>query len=233
MGNLHSLDSPRPRFEGSHHFPPYSILCNSPPHLHPNGSFSWDSQSGVPKLFRFRLPGLWTLIAPRPKLGSGQSLNQSCSSPRELSNGVSHFTCTHRNRVDSDFWWSGVKLPVWLPALLSTITCAAYVQMAMRGHFGHLHFKTFPTVPIMPQCKVFWPLQSCSKFLGVMEDSQVPFSRVWVTTSQLPQSGVATRSLESNWSKVYVSCERCTILANLVYSMIIKVMVIVKTLDNT
>jgi len=98
---LDSLDSPRPRLGGSHHLPPYNILCNFPPHLHPNGSFSRDSQSGVLKLSRFGLPGLWTLITPRPKLGSGRGLNQSCGSCWELSNGVSHFTCTHRNWVDS------------------------------------------------------------------------------------------------------------------------------------
>jgi len=99
--NLDSLDSPRPGLGGSHHLPPYSILYSSPPDLHPNGSFSWDSQSGVLKLSRFGLPGLWTLITPRPKLGLGQGLNQSCSSLQELSNDVLYFTCTHWNWVDS------------------------------------------------------------------------------------------------------------------------------------
>jgi len=36
-GNTDSLDSPWPGLEGSHHLPPYSILCVAPPHLHPNG----------------------------------------------------------------------------------------------------------------------------------------------------------------------------------------------------
>jgi len=89
------------RTRGSHHLPQYSILCNSPPHLHPNGSFSWDSQNGVLNLSWFGLLGLWTRITSRPKLGSRRGLNQSCSSPWELSNSVSHFTCTHWNRVDS------------------------------------------------------------------------------------------------------------------------------------
>jgi hypothetical protein len=61
-GNLDSFDSPRPRFEGSHHLPPYSILCNSPLRLHPNGIFSRGSQSGVPKLSRFALSGIWASI---------------------------------------------------------------------------------------------------------------------------------------------------------------------------
>jgi hypothetical protein len=62
MGNLDSLDSPRPGLGGSHHLPPYNILCSSPLRIHPNDTFSWDSQSGVPKLSRFALPGLWASI---------------------------------------------------------------------------------------------------------------------------------------------------------------------------
>ncbi len=99
--DLDSLDSPRPGLGGNHHLPPYSILCSSARRLHPNGSFSRDSQSGVPKLSWFGLSGLWAFITSRPKLGSGRGLNQSCSSLQELFNGVSHFTCTHRDRVDS------------------------------------------------------------------------------------------------------------------------------------
>ncbi len=87
---LDSLDSPRPRLGGSHHLPPYSILCTSPPRLHPNGSFSRDSQGGVPKLSRVGVPGLWMNITSRPDLRSGRGLNQSCSSSRELSNAMSH-----------------------------------------------------------------------------------------------------------------------------------------------
>ncbi len=61
-GNTDSLDSPQPELGGSHHLPTYSILYITPPHLHPNGTFSSDSQSGVPKLSRFGLSGLWAFI---------------------------------------------------------------------------------------------------------------------------------------------------------------------------
>jgi hypothetical protein len=98
---LDSLDSPRPGLEGSHHLPPYSIFCVSSPHLHPNGTFSRDSQNRVSKLSRFGLPRFWAFITSRSNLRLGQGLNQSCSSLRELSNGVSHFTYTHRDWVDS------------------------------------------------------------------------------------------------------------------------------------
>jgi hypothetical protein len=100
-GNTDSLDSPRLGLEGSHHLPSYSILCVTPPHLHPNGSFSRDSWSGVPKLSQFGLPGLWELITPSSDLWLGRGLNQTCSPPQELSNGVLHSTCTCRGRVNS------------------------------------------------------------------------------------------------------------------------------------
>jgi hypothetical protein len=63
--------------------------------------FSRDSQCGVPKLSRFGLPRLWAFITSRSELGTGRGLSQSCSFRRELSNGVLHFTCTHRDWVDS------------------------------------------------------------------------------------------------------------------------------------
>jgi hypothetical protein len=86
---------------GSHHLPPYSILCASPQHLHPNGFLSRDSQGGVPKLSQFGLPPLCEIIIFFLNLWLGWGLKQTCSSHRELCNGVSHFTYTHRGRVDS------------------------------------------------------------------------------------------------------------------------------------
>ncbi len=100
-GNTDSLDSPRPGLEGSHHLPPYSIICVTPPHSHLNGFYSRDSQGGVLKVSRFGLPGLWELITPGSDLGLGWGLKQTCSSSQELSNGVLHSICTHRDRVDS------------------------------------------------------------------------------------------------------------------------------------
>jgi hypothetical protein len=107
---LDSLDSPRPGLRGSHHLPPYSILCDSPSHLHPNDTFSRDSQSGVPKLSWFGLPGLWAFITSHPDLRLGRGLKQTCSSPWELSKGVLHFTCTHQDRVDSQLLVVGSQI---------------------------------------------------------------------------------------------------------------------------
>jgi hypothetical protein len=63
--------------------------------------FSWDSQSGVPKLSRFGLLGLWAFITSHPDLWLGQDIKKICSSPWELFNSVFHSTYTHQNQVDS------------------------------------------------------------------------------------------------------------------------------------
>jgi len=190
--NLDSFDSPRLGLRGSHHLPPYIILYSSLRDLHPNGFFSRDSESGIPKLSRFGLLGLWTLIAPRPKLGSGRGLNQSCSSPRELSNGVSHFTCTHWNWVDSWLLVVGSQTASSTPDLSFDHNLCYKCPNGSCDAFWTSTLQDLSNDIKMPQCEMFWPLKSRSKFLRVPKDSQVPFSGVWVATSQLPQSGVAT-----------------------------------------
>jgi hypothetical protein len=100
-GHLDTLDSPRPRLGGSHHLPPYSILCSFLLKLHPNGSFSWDSQGGVLKLSWVGVLGLWELISSDCDIRLEWSPNQSCSSPQELSNTILHTICRRRKEVDS------------------------------------------------------------------------------------------------------------------------------------
>ncbi len=89
------------RTQGSHHLPPYSILYITPLRPHPSGSLSRDSQSGLPKLSQFELPGLWAIITSRPDLRSRRVLNQSCSSFWELFNTMSHSSVARQDRVDS------------------------------------------------------------------------------------------------------------------------------------
>jgi hypothetical protein len=107
---LDSLDSPWPGLRGSHHLPPYIILCVAPPRPHPSGSLSRDSQSGVSKLSRFGLPQLWAIITSRPDLRSGRGLNQSGSSPRELFNAMSHSPNACRGQVDSRLFVAGSQI---------------------------------------------------------------------------------------------------------------------------
>jgi hypothetical protein len=101
MANSDSQDSPRLGLGGSHHLPPYSILCASPQGPHPNGFLSWDSQMGVSKLPRSGLPRLWGAITLCANLRLKWGLKQSCSPRRELFNGMWHATYTKGNRVNS------------------------------------------------------------------------------------------------------------------------------------
>jgi hypothetical protein len=98
---MDSFDSSRPGLGGNHHLPPYNIICASSPHLHLNGTFSRDSQNGVPKLSWFRLSRFWAFITSRSDLRLGQDLKQTCSSSWKLSNNVLHLTFTLRDQVDS------------------------------------------------------------------------------------------------------------------------------------
>jgi hypothetical protein len=54
----------------------------------------------VPKSRQRGLPGLWSPITLRAGLGSKCGLKKSCSSRRELSNGMWHVVCSQVNRVD-------------------------------------------------------------------------------------------------------------------------------------
>ncbi len=103
-GNTDTQASPRPGLEGSHHLPPYSILCDSPRSPHPNGYFSRDSRVRVSKSRQMGLPGLWSPITLWADLRWRCSLKRSCSSRRELSKSVSHFRIGHREEVDSQLF---------------------------------------------------------------------------------------------------------------------------------
>ncbi len=180
---MDSLDSPWPGLGGSHHLPPYSILCSSLPHLHPNGYFSRDSQSGVPKLSRFGLPGLWAFITSRPKLRSGRGLNQSCSSPRELFNCVSHSTCTHWNWVDSWLWVVGSQIANLTPGPSFDhnlcFKCPNGSYKAILDIYTSRPFQRYKkhlNSSVLTPAITLWVFESPGGL-------QVPFSGVWVATS--------------------------------------------------
>jgi hypothetical protein len=100
-GNSDTQDSPRFELGGSHHLPPYNILCASPRGPHPNGFLFRDSQVGVPKFPQLGFSRLWGRITSCADLWSQWGLKKNCIFCWELSNGMSHVACTHGNQVDS------------------------------------------------------------------------------------------------------------------------------------
>ncbi len=95
--NTNSQDSPRPGLGGSHHLPPYNILCAWPWHQHPNVILSKDSQMGVLKFPKLGFPRLWGAITLREKLWLIWGLKQNCSPYQELSKEMWHATCAQGN----------------------------------------------------------------------------------------------------------------------------------------
>jgi hypothetical protein len=78
-----------------------------------------------PEIISVGVSGLWEFITLNCRVQSQQGLNQSCSSPRELSNAVLHSIIGHREEVDSQL----------LMVLLLPITWAADVQMTNARPF--------------------------------------------------------------------------------------------------
>jgi hypothetical protein len=67
------------------------------------------------KLSRVGVSGLWTNITSRPDLRSRQGLNQSCRSPRELSNAMSHSVNGRQEEDDSRLLVVGSQIVTLTP----------------------------------------------------------------------------------------------------------------------
>jgi len=197
-GHFGLLDSPRPGLGGSHHLPPYSILCSSPPKLHPNGLFSQDSQVGVSKLSRVRVPGLWTTISLRPKLGSGRVLNQSCSSRPELSNVVSHSLRRHREEVDS--WLLVVRSQT--TSLIPGPSFAHNLGYRCLNDQCEAIFDIYVLIPFQwhqehPNVRCFGP---CCRTLNIRESRRTPNPQLWecwVSPAHFAKVGLRQYTLSS------------------------------------
>jgi hypothetical protein len=98
---MDSQNSPWPGLGGSHHLPPYSILCAWPRDQHSNVILSLDSQVGVLKFPKLGLSQLWSPIILCEELWLKWGSKQSYSPHQKLSNDMWHIICTQRNQGDS------------------------------------------------------------------------------------------------------------------------------------
>jgi len=136
---------------------------------------------------------LWTAIAPRLKLGSGQVLNQSCSSRQELFNAVSHSSRQRREEVDSRLLVVGSQTASLTPgpSFAHNLGCRCpncqceaifdiYVSRPFQWHQEH------------PNVRCFGP---CCRALNIRESRRTPNLQLFQVlgfTPTLGQSGVAT-----------------------------------------
>jgi len=98
-----------------------------------------------------------------------------------------------RVKLILDFLWSRVKVLVWLRALLLTITCASDVWMAHARPFSTSTLQGLSNDIKNTSRRGVWPLQSSSEIARVPEDSKFSLLGMGVSSSHLPQSGVATK----------------------------------------
>ncbi len=176
-GHLDSLDSPWPELGGSHHLPPYNILCVRLWRLHPHGTFFWDSQSGISKLSRFGFLGLWATITSRPNLRSGRGLNQSCSSPRELSNALLHSVRRCREEVDSWLLMVGSQTASLTPgpSFAHNLGCRC-PNGSCEAILDIYTSKTFQRHLEYSNARRFDP---CNRALSFLESRRTPTSQKW------------------------------------------------------
>jgi len=153
---------------------PYSILCASPQHSHLNGFLSWDSQGGVSKLSRFRLPGLCEIITPCWDLQLGWGMKQTCSPLQELSNSVSHSTCTHQGWVDSQLLVVGSHIANLTPGLsFCHNLCYRHPNGPLESIFDIYTLIAFQWYKKHPNAKCFDP---CNWTLKFQESRRTPKS---------------------------------------------------------
>jgi hypothetical protein len=177
MGNTDSFDSPWLGLGGSHHLPPYSILCITPSHPHPNGFYSRDSQGGVPKLSWFGLPGLWELITPGSDLKLGWGLKQTHSSSQELSNGVFHSICTHRDRVDSRLFVVGSQIASLTPdPSFDHNLCCKCANGSCKAIFDIYTSRPFQQYKEHLKARCF---DLCNQALMLQESQRTPSPHFW------------------------------------------------------
>jgi hypothetical protein len=162
---MDSLDPPRPGLGGSHHLPPYSILCVTPSHSHSNGFLSWDSQGEVPKLSWFGFPGTHEVIILCSNLRLERGLKQTCSSPWELSNSVSHSPYTHRGRAESRLLVVGSQTASLTPSLsFAHNLCCRCPNGPCELIFDMYTFIAFQWYKKHPNARCFDPCNATLKF---------------------------------------------------------------------
>jgi hypothetical protein len=125
----------------------------------------------------FGPPRLWELTTPGSDLRLGWGLKQTCSSPQELSNSVSHSICAHRGRVDSWLFVVGSQTASSTPSLsfehnlccrCSNGSCDAIFDIYTLRPFQHYkeHLKA--------RC-----FSLCCRALKLRESRRTPSSHFW------------------------------------------------------
>jgi len=159
----------------------------------------------------FGLPGLWELITPDSNLWLGQSLKQTCSSPQELSNGVSHSICTHQGQVHSWLLVVGSQIASLTPGpSFDHNLCSTYPNGSCEAILDIYTSRPFQRYKKQLKVRCF---DLYNRALKLRKSRRTPSSHFWeceshlhtcfkvgLRHSHLPQSGVVTPG-NRTWTK--------------------------------
>jgi hypothetical protein len=122
-------------------------------------------------------PGLWELITPNYRVRSQQGLNQSCSSPQELSTAVSHSRIRHWEEVESWLLVVGSQIVNLTPgpSFAHNLGCRCpndqceaildiYASRPFQWHQEHLNVRCFGP---------------CCRTLKIQESRRTPSPQLW------------------------------------------------------
>jgi hypothetical protein len=170
---------------------PHIVFYITSPHPHSNGSLSWDSQGGVPKLSRFGFPGLHKVITLCSDLRLGQGLKQTCSSPWELFNGVSYSPFTHRGRVDSRLLVVGSQtVSLTSDPFFAHNLCCKCPNGPCKLIFDIYIFIAFQWYREYPNARCFDPCNLTLKFWESQRTPKSPFRECECCPHTLPKVGL-------------------------------------------
>jgi hypothetical protein len=148
----------------------------------------------TPKEESWNYPGLdsWELITPSSDLRLRWGLKKTCNSPQDLSNDVSHSTCAHRDWVDTRLLVVGSQTGSLTPGPFfdhnlcckcPNGSCEEFRTSTLQDLFNDIKHTSMRGV-LTPAIKLW--------VFGSPGGLQVPLLGVWISSSHLPQSGVAT-----------------------------------------
>ncbi len=186
-GHFGPQDTLRPGLRGSHHLPPYSILCSSRQRLHPNGTNSKLESRNCPEIVPVEVPGLWELITLDSHIRLRRDLNQSCSPRQDLSNAVSHSQIGCREEVDS---WLLVVANLTPDLSFAHNLGYKYPNDQCEAIFDNHASRPFHWHQEHLNARCFAP---CCRTLNIRESQKTPtpdFSTCWASPPHLAKVGV-------------------------------------------
>jgi len=126
---------------------------------------------------QIRLPGLWELITLGSNVWLERGLKQTCSSPQELSNGVSHFTCTCRGRVDPRLLVVGSQIVNLTPGpSFNHNLCCKFPNGSCEAIFDIYTSRPFQQYKEHIKARCF---DLCKWALKLQESRRTPSSHFW------------------------------------------------------